>query len=295
MRVLAAVAFVLFCFGLLVARLVWLQIVQYDSFAERAESNRIAVVPIVPNRGLIKDRKRRRAGEQLLGLHAGDQPREGHRPGRHHRGAGPGAGHPAARQAPLQAPGRRGQAHRLAAHPHQADGRGGGALHGPALPLSGRGDQGAPVPLLPAGRGRRPPDRLHRPHPTRPRRRPWTTGTRTTSPTTAAPSTSASSGWSRPTRRSCTASPASSRSRRAPVAAPVRRLDHKPPTPGNTLNLSIDIKLQALVEKLFGDRRGALVAIDLAQRRGAGLRLQAQLRPQLVRRRHRRRGLARPQ
>jgi penicillin-binding protein 2 len=42
----------------------------------------------------------------------------------------------------------------------------------------------------------------------------------------------------------------------------VRRLDHRPPTPGNTLNLSIDIKLQALVEQLFGDRRGALVAID---------------------------------
>ena len=31
---------------------------------------------------------------------------------------------------------------------------------------------------------------------------------------------------------------------------------------GNTLVLSIDIKLQALVEQLFGDRRGALVAID---------------------------------
>ena len=42
----------------------------------------------------------------------------------------------------------------------------------------------------------------------------------------------------------------------------VRRLDHRPPTPGNTLNLSIDIKLQALIERLFGDRRGALVAID---------------------------------
>ena len=42
----------------------------------------------------------------------------------------------------------------------------------------------------------------------------------------------------------------------------VRRLAHRPPTPGNTLQLSIDIKLQALVEQLFGDRRGALVAID---------------------------------
>ncbi|HEX5687669.1 MAG TPA: penicillin-binding protein 2 [Ideonella sp.] len=42
----------------------------------------------------------------------------------------------------------------------------------------------------------------------------------------------------------------------------VRRLDSKPSTPGNTLILSIDIKLQALVEQLYGDRRGALVAID---------------------------------
>jgi penicillin-binding protein 2 len=42
----------------------------------------------------------------------------------------------------------------------------------------------------------------------------------------------------------------------------VRRLRTHPATPGNTLVLSIDIKLQALVEQLFGDRRGALVAID---------------------------------
>ena len=32
--------------------------------------------------------------------------------------------------------------------------------------------------------------------------------------------------------------------------------------PGNTVELSIDIKLQQLVEQLYGDRRGALVAID---------------------------------
>jgi penicillin-binding protein 2 len=42
----------------------------------------------------------------------------------------------------------------------------------------------------------------------------------------------------------------------------VRRLSSQPPTPGNKLVLSIDIKLQALVEEMFGDRRGALVAID---------------------------------
>ena len=56
LRVLAAAAFVLFCFGLLVTRLVYLQVLQHDSLAERAENNRVTVVPIVPNRGLIKDR-----------------------------------------------------------------------------------------------------------------------------------------------------------------------------------------------------------------------------------------------
>ncbi|MDQ2779073.1 MAG: penicillin-binding protein 2 [Pseudomonadota bacterium] len=42
----------------------------------------------------------------------------------------------------------------------------------------------------------------------------------------------------------------------------VRRLSSHPPTPGDKLVLSIDIRLQALVEELFGDRRGALVALD---------------------------------
>jgi len=42
----------------------------------------------------------------------------------------------------------------------------------------------------------------------------------------------------------------------------VRRLDSHGATPGNTLRLSVDIKLQALVEEMFGERRGALVAID---------------------------------
>jgi penicillin-binding protein 2 len=42
----------------------------------------------------------------------------------------------------------------------------------------------------------------------------------------------------------------------------VRRIKSSPPMPGNTLVLSLDIKLQALVETLFGDRRGALVAMD---------------------------------
>ena len=55
-RVLVAAGFVLFAFGLLAARLVWLQVYRHDELQTQAENNRIAVVPIVPNRGLIIDR-----------------------------------------------------------------------------------------------------------------------------------------------------------------------------------------------------------------------------------------------
>jgi penicillin-binding protein 2 len=42
----------------------------------------------------------------------------------------------------------------------------------------------------------------------------------------------------------------------------MRKLASSPATPGNTVKLSIDIRLQHLIEQLFGDRRGALVALD---------------------------------
>ena len=42
----------------------------------------------------------------------------------------------------------------------------------------------------------------------------------------------------------------------------VRRLSSIPAKPGDTVMLAIDIKLQKLVEDLYGNRRGALVAID---------------------------------
>lgn len=55
-RVAVAGAFVLICFGLIVARFVYLQVIRYDYYSTRAEENRISLVPIVPNRGLIMDR-----------------------------------------------------------------------------------------------------------------------------------------------------------------------------------------------------------------------------------------------
>jgi penicillin-binding protein 2 len=56
-RLTIAGAFVLVCFGLLFARFSWLQIFQHGYYQTRAEDNRISLVPIVPNRGLIVDRK----------------------------------------------------------------------------------------------------------------------------------------------------------------------------------------------------------------------------------------------
>ncbi len=55
-RLIVAALFVLLCLGLLMARMVWLQVVRHDDLAQQAEDNRIAVVPMVPNRGLILDR-----------------------------------------------------------------------------------------------------------------------------------------------------------------------------------------------------------------------------------------------
>ena len=55
-RLFAAAAFVLVCFGLLAYRLTHLQVSKHEELSVRAENNRIAVVPIVPNRGLIVDR-----------------------------------------------------------------------------------------------------------------------------------------------------------------------------------------------------------------------------------------------
>ena len=47
---------VLIAFGLLAARFVFLQVLQHEHYAAKAEDNRIAIVPLPPNRGLILDR-----------------------------------------------------------------------------------------------------------------------------------------------------------------------------------------------------------------------------------------------
>ncbi len=55
-RVLVIGLAVLVAFGLIAARLTWLQVVRHDELLAQAESNRTAILPVVPNRGQILDR-----------------------------------------------------------------------------------------------------------------------------------------------------------------------------------------------------------------------------------------------
>jgi penicillin-binding protein 2 len=55
-RMVVVTGAILVLFGLLSLRLFYLQVVRYDDLNAQAENNRTAIVPIVPNRGVIMDR-----------------------------------------------------------------------------------------------------------------------------------------------------------------------------------------------------------------------------------------------
>jgi len=56
LRLRVATGFIFFCFAVLLVRFFYLQLWKYDYFQTLAENNRVSLVPIVPNRGLILDR-----------------------------------------------------------------------------------------------------------------------------------------------------------------------------------------------------------------------------------------------
>ena len=56
LRLVVSIGFVLVLLAILLVRFFYLQLVRHNYYQTLAESNRIAVVPIVPNRGLILDR-----------------------------------------------------------------------------------------------------------------------------------------------------------------------------------------------------------------------------------------------
>jgi penicillin-binding protein 2 len=56
LRLILSLVFVLVLVFILLLRLFYLQIVRQSDFTTLADKNRISIVPIVPNRGLIQDR-----------------------------------------------------------------------------------------------------------------------------------------------------------------------------------------------------------------------------------------------
>lgn len=56
LRIRLALILVVSAFGILAMRLIWLQIIHHADYLTQAEENRTAVIPLIPNRGLILDR-----------------------------------------------------------------------------------------------------------------------------------------------------------------------------------------------------------------------------------------------
>ena len=54
LSVAGMVVFILF--ACLLTRFIWLQVYKHNDYVAQAEENRISIVPVVPNRGLIVDR-----------------------------------------------------------------------------------------------------------------------------------------------------------------------------------------------------------------------------------------------
>ena len=261
LRVLAAGAFVLFCFGLLLARLLWLQVAQYDTFAERAESNRIAVVPIVPNRGLIKDRN----GVVLASNYSAYTLEINPEKVTDLDGTIEALG----QVIEIQSRDKR-RFKRLLEE----------AKHTDSLPIRTKLTD-EEVARFTAQRFRFPgveiKARLFRSYPlgdigshligyigriNQAEKKQMDDWEEEDLANYRGTEYIGKLGLEQAYEKELHGITGFEQVETSAGGRAVRRLDHRPPTPGNTLNLSIDIKLQALVERLFGERRGALVAID---------------------------------
>jgi penicillin-binding protein 2 len=68
LRIFLAIGFIFLCFTGLIARFAYLQVFRFDEFHAQAEDNRIAVVPVPPPRGLIFDRNGVLMAENVSGF-----------------------------------------------------------------------------------------------------------------------------------------------------------------------------------------------------------------------------------
>lgn len=263
-RLLAAVLFVLFGFALLAARLVWLQVIRHDELATQAEQNRIAVLPIVPNRGLIVDRNGIVLANNYSAYTLEITPS---------KAGPPGSLEPLieelSRVVPID-PGDRRRFRRLLDEGKSFD----------SIPIRTRlSDE--EVARFMAQRFRFPGvdvnARLFRQYPL------GETGSHLLGyigrinaaekkliedwPEEQQANYKGTDvigklGLEQRYEQDLHGATGFEEVEQTAGGRAVRRLQSHPPTPGDKLVLSIDIRLQALVEKLFGDRRGALVAVD---------------------------------
>ena len=264
-RVLAAAGFVLLAFLLLAARLVHLQVFRHEELATQAEANRIAVVPIVPNRGLIVDRNGVVLATNYSAYTLEISPR---------KGAAAGAEQDALIDALATvveiAPRDRKRFKRLQEEMKGAD----------SLPIRTRLTD-EEVARFTVQRYRFPgvevKARLFRSYPLgetgahllgyigrinpaeKQAMEEWEEEDQGNYKGTEY---IGKLGLEQSYERQLHGSAGFEEVETSASGRAVRRLKSHPPTPGDKLVLSIDIKLQALVEELFGDRRGALVAID---------------------------------
>ena len=64
-RAMAAFGFLLAAIFLLSVRYFYLQVISHDEFSTRSINNRVRIVPVAPNRGLIYDRRGRPIAQNL--------------------------------------------------------------------------------------------------------------------------------------------------------------------------------------------------------------------------------------
>ena len=261
------------------------------SNARRVESRRHRSDRSEPRRHHRSQRHRARA--KLLGVHARAHARQDQESRGDHRRAGDHRRHPAARpQALPQAP-RRIEEFREHAAAHAPVRRGGRALRGQSLSVSRRRHQGAAVPPVPVRRGRLARDRLHR----------AASPTRTSSVSPAGRRSAnykgsdyiGKVGVELSYERELHGTTGVEEVEVDAGGRAVRTLSRTPPVSGNNLRLSLDIKLQEAAELAFGDRRGALVAIEPATGDILAFVSKPGYRPEPLRRGHRHGELGRAQ
>ena len=233
---------------------------QHDHYRTKAEDNRISIVPMAPNRGLILDRNGVVLARNYSRYTLEITPQQG--------GNVEATINELAKlieitprdRAPLQAP-LGDQERREPADPHPPDRRRGGELRRQPLPLPGRGDQGAPVPPVPVRRGRLARHRLHRPHHDKDDERLEAEGVDANYRGT---DYIGKTGIEASYERELHGTTGSEQVEIDAAGRGIRTLASTPPISGNNLVLTLDMRLQEVAERAFGNCRGALVAIEPA-------------------------------